>query len=196
MALPGHNRVMHKRAVKASGGAGVFVKNTILDSFSVRTDKAYEGIPCLHFEHVVSRYSFIVISCYLSPETSTWGRNADLFFAHLLSLIYAADADAVYICGDLNSRIAQLRDYGEEDDIPSRVVLDTSSNKHGESFIEFLKDSKCCVLNGRVTPENDNFTSVSVRGKAVVDYIVTPHVDLNTCVKFKVFTPLGLVGKT
>lgn len=102
----------------------------------------------------MSRYSFIVISCYLSPETSTWGCNADLFFAHLLSLKYAADVDSVYICGELNSCIVHLKDYVEEDDIPSRVVLDTSSNKHGETFIEFLKDSKCCDLNGRVTPEN------------------------------------------
>lgn len=64
----------------------------------------------------------MVISCYLSPETSPWSRNVDLFFAHLLSLIYAADCDAIYICGDLNSSIAHLRDYVDEDDIPPRVA--------------------------------------------------------------------------
>lgn len=40
----GHNRAVHKRAVKGSSGVGVFVKNTILDNFSMRIVKAYEGI--------------------------------------------------------------------------------------------------------------------------------------------------------
>lgn len=123
----GHNRIAHKRAVKASGGVGIFVKNSFLDNFSIKIiDKTYDGILCVHFEHIAFLYSFIIISCYLSPETSIWGRNADFFFAHLLSLLYAANADSVYICGDLNSRIAHLRDYVDEDDIPPRVVQDTS----------------------------------------------------------------------
>lgn len=46
-------------------------------------------------------------------------------------------------------------------------------------LIEFLKDSKCCILNGRLSPQNDHFTSVSTKGKAVVDYIVTPRDCLN-----------------
>ncbi len=40
---------------------------------------------------------------------------------------------------------------------------------------EFLLDSKCCIINGRITPEYDNPTFVSTRGTSVVDYIVTPH---------------------
>ena len=49
------------------------------------------------------------------------------------------------------------------------------------------------MLNGRLNPETDHFTSISVRGKAVVDYIVIPHVDLKTCVELKVYTPSDLV---
>ena len=175
---------------------GIFVKNSVLDHFTVNiVDKAYDGILCLRFEHRGSQYFFIIISCYLSPETSTWGRNADFFFSHLLVLIYSTDVGSVYLCGDVNSRIADLRDYAAGDDISSRAALDTVVNKHGETFIEFLKDSKCCVLNGRLNPENDNFTSISVKGKAVVDYIVTPHVDLKTCLEFSVFTPSDLLQR-
>ena len=32
-----------------------------------------------------------------------------------------------------------------------------------------------CVLNGRITPEFDNFTSISTKGNAVVDYMWVPH---------------------
>lgn len=62
-------------------------------------------------------------------------------------------------------------------------------------FLEFLKDSKCCILNGRLNPENDNFTSISVRGKAVADYIVTSHVDMKTCIGFNVYTPSELIDR-
>lgn len=60
-------------------------------------------------------------------------------------------------------------------------------------FLIFLRDSKCCVLNGRINQENDNFTSISERGKAVVDYIITPHDCLESCVDFKVITSKDLM---
>ena len=187
----GHNRIAHRRAVKASGGVGICVKKTILDSFSVIIlDKAYDGIIALRFE---ANYSFVIISCYLSPEMSPWGRDADLFFSHLLTLLYTINADATYLCGDLNSRISDVKDYIEADDIPDRTAIDMCLNKHGQSFVDFLKDSKCCVLNGRLNSKNDNFTSISVRGRAVVDYIFTPHADLKTCLDFCVYTPSELV---
>lgn len=52
--------------------------------------------------------SFAIISCKLSPETSTRGRNADFFFSHSKALIYPVDVDSAFICGDFNSRIADL----------------------------------------------------------------------------------------
>ncbi len=60
------------------------------------------------------------------------------------------------------------------DSIPRRVAFDDYVNKHGENLLEFLRDSRVCVLHGRINHPNDNFTSVSLKGKAVVDYIVAP----------------------
>lgn len=156
----GHNRIAHKRAVKASGGVGFLVKNVVLERYSVSiVDKTFDGIFCLRFEHRESQYSFILISCYLSPESSVWGRNADLYFSHLLALLYTVTdkVDSIYICDDVNSRAGALKDYVEGDDLAPRIVLDMNVNKHGHTFMEFLKDSKCCILNGRLNPENDNF---------------------------------------
>jgi hypothetical protein len=46
------------------------------------------------------------------------------------------EADAIYICGDLNSRIGRLDDYiNDVDDIPSRVALDGFVNHPGENPI-------------------------------------------------------------
>ena len=46
-------------------------------------------------------------------------------------------------------------------------------------------EERRCVLNGRICPLNDNYTSVLIRGKSVVDYIVTCHECLKPCSEFK-----------
>lgn len=63
------------------------------------------------------------------------------------------------------------------------VASDDYVNKHVETF---LRDSRMCVLNGRIDPLCDNFTSVSPKGKAVVDYIVVPIDCLEDCLEFQV----------
>lgn len=142
----------------------------------------------------MSEYCFIIFSCYLPPEGSVRADSYGLY-NHLLVQIYnLLEADAIYVCGDLNSRIGQLEDCISDTDmdVPPRVSLDNVVNKHGAMLVEFLKDSKCCVLNGRISG-NDNFTSISVKGKAVVDYIITPHNCLNTCIELNIHSPNELI---
>lgn len=74
-----------------------------------------------------------------------------------------------------------------------RDPLDVGINKHGESLIEFPIDSKFCIVNGRICPLKDNYTSVSTKGNAVVDYILVPHDRLQSCIFFEVITPTQLV---
>ena len=111
-------------------------------------------------------FSFVVISGYLPPENSVWGRDSQEFFSHALSLVYIYnECDAVFLCGDLNSRIGSLDDTSDFDDIniPCRKIIDKTTNQHGNAFIEFLNEAKMCVLNGRFDNDDDNFTSVSPR---------------------------------
>ncbi len=42
--------------------------------------------------------------------------------------------------------------------LPPLISIDDVIHGHGEAMIDFLKDSKMCILNGRLSPENDNFT--------------------------------------
>ncbi|CAC5383303.1 unnamed protein product [Mytilus coruscus] len=64
------------------------------------------------------------------------------------------------------------------DNVPNRDILDKSIIQHGHEFIDFLNEAKFCVLNGRLAM-NDNFTSISCKGKAVVDYICVPQDSFN-----------------
>ena len=53
-------------------------------------------------------------------------------------------------------------------------------NKHGESLIGFLRDSKMFLINGRICPLDDHFTSVSI--KAVVDDVMEAQNCLENCI--------------
>lgn len=57
----------------------------------------------------------------------------------------------------------------------------------GNQWFHFLK---LCIVNGRICPLNDNYTYVSVKGKAVVDYILAPYECLQTCNFLEVLTPI------
>jgi exonuclease III len=186
----GNNRKnININAPKPSGGVGVLIKNDLFEYYDVQVvDKAVDGILALQLSDKVTHHACVIICAYLPPENSNWGRDAPSFFSHILQLMYMfSEADALFLCGDLNSRTGKLKDYNETiDDVPPRHCCDTVKNMHGDTFIEFLKDSKCCVLNGRLSPENDNFTCLSTKGKSVVDYIVVPHDVFNLCHDFDV----------
>ena len=80
--------------------------------------------------------------------------------------------------------------------MPPRKVIDiTRPNTHGDAFIEFLKDIKLCMLNGRFDPQKDNYTSISNRGRSVVDYVLTPHDCFEYCKDFKVESVTSLLDK-
>ncbi len=79
-----------------------------------------------------------------------------------------------------------MKDYIQNiDNIPLRKVIDHTSYKHVEEFIDFLLERKMCILNGRICPENDNFTCIRTNGSSVVDCICTFH-NLIDCTFFKV----------
>ena len=195
----GFNRPeIHRNAPKASGGVGLLIKAWVCDIYDIGVeDKSYDGILAVKFTHKDTERDFVVFSCYLPPENSTRGRDSSSLFTHLLSQVYLhSDSDSLYIMADFNARIGSLSDIIEEcDTIKERTVLDKSVNQHGHELLEFLNDSKMCVLNGRVTAETDSFTSVSRKGKSVVDYICVPHDVIDKCCYFKVLTVQSIIDK-
>ena len=80
--------------------------------------------------------------------------------------------------GDTNDVIVDI------DAVDKRAVLDSTKNQHGQCLIDFLLESRLCIVNGRVNKENDNYTCISAKGKSVVDYIIVPHNDIKHCTSF------------
>jgi hypothetical protein len=79
------------------------------------------------------------------------------------------------------------------DEVQDRIVLDEIKSGHANALLDFMKDNKMVMLNGRVTPEFDNYTSVSARGSAVVDYIMTAQTSVNQCKQMKVELTTDLI---
>ncbi|CAC5360994.1 unnamed protein product [Mytilus coruscus] len=192
----GFNRTnIHRNAPKASGGVGILLSNWLLKYFNVSViDKTFEGILGVKFENSSKDLEFILYSCYLPPENSSRGRDAQSFLAHLLTQIYMhSDCKNILLVGDFNARIGSLSEtLNQIDNIPKRIAKDNSINQHGHEFIDFLNEAKFCVLNGRFA-EYDNFTSISRKGKAVVDYFCVPHDSLSNYDNFKVLPIQNIV---
>lgn len=198
----GHNRtIIDRNAVRGSGGVGILVKQTLLRHFNVSVlDCTFEGILWLKLEHNAdSENTLLICSCYLPPERSSRGDNAQAFYDALLGQVYMLylDTETLIICGDVNGRIGSKQDYDPNIDvIPHRNGIDTDENcnKFGKYLLEFMNDSKLCVLNGRGNPAQDNFTSISNKGRAVVDYMMVPHRQLDKFTQFAVHPMCNLIN--
>ena len=107
---------------------------------------------------------------YLPPENSKCGRESSNFFYELLTELYKYDdVDKFIMVGDLNAHTGESTETCYTDKIPPQVPLEKFKNSHGNAFIEFLIDSKCCVINGR--KGKDDYTYMCTRGKSVIDYV-------------------------
>ena len=177
----GHNRrEVHRLAPTGSGGVGLLVKEDLLEDFNVEIlDKSYDGILAISIKHKITDYTVNIFIVYLPPERSVHGRDGAAFFNQLIYLTYLhCEYDKFLILGDFNARIGLKPDVDPElDSVPTRKPnVDSVSNQHGDELLDFLLETKMCILNGRTNSEFDNdFTFCHTRGKSVVDYIIVPH---------------------
>ena len=63
-------------------------------------------------------------------------------------------------------------------------MIDFTENQDGHCLIDFTIEAKFCINNERISPQNNSYTSVSGKGKSVVDYILISHDALSTCKHF------------
>jgi hypothetical protein len=107
----------------------------------------------------------------------------------LISQLYLHSyADGIYLCGDLNARVGNKYDFieGIDTDVPKRANVDKVCNKYGDLLLDFLKDTKMLIVNGRLGKDSDKYTNVTKKGKSTVDYILTSHDSLKNCTFFDI----------
>ena len=132
-----------------------------------------------------------ILGLYLSPDSYRYGQDPEGFYNEATVLWQdLSDCDLIVGAGDLNSRTSNMIDFIPEIDgqlVPERFNKDRVKNAHGDCFITFLKDNRSLILNGRITPEYDDYTFVSTRGCSVPDYFFCPTENLYNCTEMKTF---------
>lgn len=154
-------------------------------------DKSVDVILGLKLVHNVTERASIIFSCYLPLEGFIHGRNAQEFYAHLLTQIYMhSECDYMFIGADFNARLGSVRcQSSQQTNTMSPLGMCWTGNLPS---IEFLNDSNFCVLHCRFG--RDNYTSISSRGNAVVDYICVPLHTFSAIKYCKVMTMQGIGG--
>ena len=74
------------------------------------------------------------------------------------------------------------------------MYLDTGTNSHGHQFLQFLKDNRALICNGRITPVLNDFTFCNFRGRSVPDYIYCPADDIILCKEMRVVKITDLIN--
>ena len=131
--------------------------------------------------------------------TYHYGKDAEGYFTDL-SVLWSdlSDCDLVVGGGDLNSRTKNEVDYIPEIDgkfVLPRTNPDDNKNSHGGYFLQFLKDNRALICNGRVTPELNDFTFLNARGRSVPDYIYCPADHIHYCKSLKVIKMSDVINE-
>lgn len=158
-------------------------------------DNDHEGILSIKLQHKYLDYILVPCVCYLPPENSSRHFDVNSFYDHLLTGVYQyQNIGSLYVCGDFNSRCGELDDFiVGVDHLPERDIIDFTTNRYGELFIDFLVNTNMCMLNGR-SKEGNDFTSISTNGASVVDYCFTSHGNLCNIKDFSVILTSDMIS--
>ncbi|CAG2228057.1 unnamed protein product [Mytilus edulis] len=188
---PVQGRHFRGRGGRGSGGVAALVKNDLLKYYNVEIlNSEVQDILWIKLSNENDIICLCV--CYLPPENSVYNDSL-VFYTKLLEQVYMyQNIGKLYICGDFNSRCGDAQDFIEGvDNVQIREIVDSVSNRNGDLLIEFLVDCNMCMVNGRIGSQD--FTHIKGTGKSVVDYVLTPHEQLNEVINFKVNTMSDLV---
>jgi hypothetical protein len=193
------NRPNQGNARRGSGGIAIAIHVTVLDSHVVLSvNKGLDGQLSIKLKNLNNDFLVGILALYLPPDNYMYGQDPENFYNNAAVLWEDLfDCDLLIGGGDLNSRVKDMLDYIPDIDgklIPSRKNPDRIKNKHGDCFISFLKDNRSLILNGRITPQFNNYTFVSTRGCSVPDFLFCPVDQLVFCTEMKTILMSDIVN--
>ena len=183
----GINRVTDNN--KGSGGVGMLIKLEMFSRYNIKQRLIIrDNVVGVELQPKDSGESIAVYCIYLPPISSPYASENESILDSLIIECYdLCDIDNVFFCGDFNTRVGNKKETQMCDELPNHVVIDEVFNQQGDKLLNFTNDIKGCIINGRITPNMDDFTSVTgYKGKAVVDYHITRQSDISGVVKMSV----------
>ena len=195
-----NRKSVSRRCIRGSGGCAIAINNDLLSNHViVATYKGkQDGILSVKLRCVDNDVLIGLLVNYLPPDNYHFGKDPESFFNDN-SLIYSdlSDCDLVVCGGDLNSRTKEDLDFIVDVDgnCTPRSNPDLEKNSHGNYFLDFLKDNRALICNGRVTPELNDFTFISPRGRSVPDYIYCPADHIQYCTSCSVLKVSSVIDQ-
>lgn len=178
-----HFQVIQANAVKKqgrgrpSGGMLIAFNPEIYKELDKKTSNN-----CLMVRLEIEKTEIIICCCYIreSDDIPSFFSNYD----NLLNEITKGNDDIpILLCGDFNSRIANLNSFNEGLILPNgssaRDSKDKVENKRGRTLCEELEARSFLVLNGRIQGDIPaNFTFVDKQGCSTIDLFCTSLTDI------------------
>ncbi len=201
---------------KSSGGLILYVKN------NVKKYVSFVKNVCDHFMIIrvdgVPQPRYIIFSYILPYDTTYKCSSCDNNFYEQLYDLYItySTLGTVYVCGDLNSRTADLSDCPENYDttildkfgiedclgntldadncLSQRISCDTICNTQGKLLLDFCKSTGMRIVNGRFPSKSSgNFTYYRLMkkgtdkiAKSSIDYLLVPCTRIHEITNFEV----------
>ena len=187
-------RYKHKNARRNSGGVAVLVRNSISKGVS-KLKSASDDCIWLKLEKDFFGFdkNLYLCCCYLIPQhssTFTWNdiNNCEILETEVL---YHSNLGNVLICGDLNARTGDLKDFvpNDNENESSFETIPLPPNYHNDNFAtirnntdhivnewgQFIADlcisARLCILNGRTNGDiSGKCTCIKTAGISAVDY--------------------------
>ena len=149
----------------------------------------------IKFESLQNGEVMVLFCVYLLPEGSKYSTENEMVLNNLTIEIYNHnEADCIVVCGDFNGRMCERNDVTTWDSMLPRNSIDKVANIQGDRLLTFVNNIKGCVLNGRISPEYDDYTSIaSHKGSAVVDYFISRQADISSMQQLHVHTMVELI---
>lgn len=114
----------------------MLVKASVYTNYRVAVlNTEVEGVLSILFVHKATEYETLIVSNYLPPSNSEYGKDPDSFFGQLLAICYEFnDVDMIYMCGDYNARIGTCQDVLTNDLVPKRECVDVTVNSMEKAY--------------------------------------------------------------
>lgn len=216
ISLEGTRQSRHGRC---SGGIVVFVRNELIPHVKRINDGCKFAIFLVINKQLTGfDKDTVLMYVYLPPQGSTFynqfntANGVELLQEEIMNLSISHDYYYV-LCGDLNARCGELKDFIIQDGIDfvnanevswydtdvfeiERQCMDKTHNAFGRSLVDMCIVNNMHMLNGRKGEESGGYTCVMTNGKSIVDYCICsstlfPNVK-DFAIKYEEITTMGM----
>lgn len=181
-------KIANRNKCSKSGGICVFYKKCFRNNFKIIESKECGYIISCVKSQLDNSPNLYICCCYIPHINSTFYKKYnDVDFFEIIQKFHNkySERGVCMVCGDLNSRVAQLDDNLTDNkffDVPNistycnRANCDNVVNPFGKQLIQVCKNTGLQIVNGRLYKDKDvgGVTCSRPQGESLIDFCLLP----------------------